>query len=234
MVTDYDLCNPGDYDNRFTTIPREGYLFQHWFPKIQILINKYCKNCLVIELGCGTGIYSDQISNNTSHSLGIDISKIMLKHAKTKNTDLNIALGDSHNIPIKSEKIDTVICIGLLEYVNRPVVLQEISRILKKGGICIIQCPNKYSAARIPNKIYCRFMRKSYFCAEPSHNEMIKLFKENNFNIIESQIDDTLIWLPDSIDKLIGKSFYHRLGFILKFFKTNAFSNIMLFVVNKK
>lgn len=51
-------------------------------------------------------------------------------------------LGDAQNIPVKSSAVDCVKCTELLEHVELPErVLDEISRILKPGGILILSIP---------------------------------------------------------------------------------------------
>ena len=51
-------------------------------------------------------------------------------------------LGDAQNIPVKSNTVDCVKCTELLEHVELPErVLDEISRVLKPGGILILSAP---------------------------------------------------------------------------------------------
>ena len=51
-------------------------------------------------------------------------------------------LGDAQNIPVKSNTVDCVKCTELLEHVELPErVLDEISRVLKPGGILILSVP---------------------------------------------------------------------------------------------
>lgn len=227
---DYDEIDPEQYERRHERIPREGYLWDHWYPLIAATISRYCETKLVLDLGCGTGTYTRIITEH-GHVLGLDISKVMLGYAKSKHPKLSLALADAHHIPLRVESIDTVVCIGLFEYVERAMVLKEINRVLKPDGVCIIQCPNKYSAIRMPFKIICKVLGREYPCNEPSYGEMLSLFKQNGFKVIESRMDDGLTWLPDFLDRVMGKRIY---SFIERFFRNfgrNSFSNAMLFVV---
>lgn len=53
--------------------------------------------------------------------------------------------GDIHNMPIETESEDAVICNAVLEHVTDPIrAVEEIRRILKKGGIALIQVPSTY------------------------------------------------------------------------------------------
>lgn len=54
-------------------------------------------------------------------------------------------VGDIHNIPIKDESIDAIICSSVLEHVENPIIsVREIHRILKKGGKLFVHIPSIY------------------------------------------------------------------------------------------
>jgi ubiquinone/menaquinone biosynthesis C-methylase UbiE len=54
-------------------------------------------------------------------------------------------LADAHNIPLADESIDAVICKSVLEHMKNPFkVMEEIYRILKGGGFCLIYLPFIY------------------------------------------------------------------------------------------
>jgi SAM-dependent methyltransferase len=229
----YDNLDPEQYEARYKIIPREKYLKEHWFPLMIAALSEYCKNKIVLDLGCGTGTYGALISEDAVYVVGVDISGRMLDYAKKRGSKLSLVLADAHFVPLKSHIIDTVVCIGLFEYVERRKVLEEIGRVLKLGGICIIQCPNKYSAARMPYKMVYRVLGKKYRCEEPSYKEMLKLFKRNDFKVLNFRMDDGLIWLPNFLDKLIGRKIYLFFEEFFRFFGRNPSSNIMLFVAKK-
>ena len=105
---------------------------------------------------------------------------------------------------------------------------------LKPNGICIIQCPNKYGLMRVMVKIIYKILKRNYFPKEPSYREMINLFKQNGFKVIELKMDDGLIWVPNFLDKLIGVKIYSVIENIFKIFSRNPFSCNMLFVVQKE
>lgn len=230
----YDTIEPEKYENRHKINPTETYMHEHWNPFIIKSIEKNCTDEIVIDLACGGGSYIKTISTFTENVIGLDISMNMLKYAQNQNRKLNYILSDAKNIPLKAESAGVIVCIGLFEYIERPIVLREIRRVLKPGGVCIIQCPNKYSAARIPNKIICKIIGGKYQAKEPSYKEMIELFKKYRFKLLEFRMDDGLIWLPNFLDLLIGKRLYRYVEKITKVFGRNPFSNIMLFTVRKE
>ncbi len=212
---------------------KQGYLFCHWYPIIMKEIAEHCKDKVVVDLGCGTGIYTIPTMEYAKEVIGIDSSKQMLDYANGKSDKAKWVLGDAHKIPLEDNSVDTVLCIGILEYIDRFVVLREVNRILKNQGKAILVCPNKYSAERLPYKIFCKIAHKKYSCNEPSYIEMINLIKRSGFQIIKTVMNDGLIWLPKRLDRLIGDKIYALVEGIFSIFGANPFSNVMMFVVEK-
>jgi len=229
----YDKINPKQLDSRYKKIPREAYLKNHWYPLIENLVQKYCKDNQVLDLGCGTGRYTSLIAKNTNKTIGLDVSKNILNYAKNKNNDFDLVLANAIITPIRNESIDIVFCVGLFEYAGNENVLKEIDRILKPHGVCVIQCPNKYSMIRFFNKLISKILDKEYVVREPSYKEMSKLFKKYKYDVIEVRMDDGLIWLPNVFDKIFGKQIYIVIENFFKMFGQNPFSNGMLFVIRK-
>lgn len=229
----HDNIDPEQYETRHERTPRDSYLGAYWRPLIASAISKYCKDKMVLDLGCGTGAYTRLIAENTDHVLGLDISKVMLNYTKSKHPDSELALADVHHIPLATESIDIVVCIGLFEYIERATVLEEINRVLKPDSIAIIMCPSKYSAARMTAKIICKILGREYPCIEPSYSEMLRLFKQSGLRVIESRMDDGLIWLPDLMDRLCGRKIYSLIEKSFRISCRNPFSNVMLFIRRK-
>lgn len=54
-------------------------------------------------------------------------------------------VGDIHNIPLKDESIDAIICSSVLEHVKNPIVaVKEMRRVLKNGGKLFVYIPSIY------------------------------------------------------------------------------------------
>lgn len=82
-------------------------------------------------------------------------------------------VGDAQNIPVKSNAVDCVKCTELLEHVEHPEkVLDEISRILKPGGILILSTPFSFGIHSDPYD-FQRFT-----------DQKLKRMLEDNFHIV--------------------------------------------------
>lgn len=54
-------------------------------------------------------------------------------------------IGDIHNIPLRDQSVDAVICSSVLEHIKDPIkAVEEIFRILKVGGSVFVYVPSIY------------------------------------------------------------------------------------------
>jgi len=96
----------------------------------------------ILDLGCGLGGYSTEIAKHTCGVVGIDLSHL---NWRLKNPPYWV-VANALSIPAASEAFDLVICASLIEHVQSPLdLLQEIRRVLKKGGYCYLGFPPFHS-----------------------------------------------------------------------------------------
>jgi len=99
-------------------------------------------NCAVLDVGCGTGRYPLRISamkNLTSCAL--EPSAEMLKQAVLKDKSKRVLWirGDGQQLPFQDILFDCVYMTAVIHHIeNKEMALQEIYRVSKKGGKCVI------------------------------------------------------------------------------------------------
>lgn len=101
---------------------------------------------IVLDLGCGTGIYRDVFS--ARHLLiGQDFSFSALQRYKSKYPSDCLINADACAIPLKSGCVDLVILFGVIHHMYKQidVLLSEVKRVLKKGAVLLIDEPNGYN-----------------------------------------------------------------------------------------
>jgi len=113
----------------------ERYL-NHDFQKIaDYLINQNRMNS-VLELGIGTGFWSNFIKNSGKY-VGIDISTEMLK--KANRNAINLIRANVEEIPIKNSSFEFVFLVNVIHQVEKKLqTLSEINRILCVNGKILI------------------------------------------------------------------------------------------------
>jgi len=124
---------------------KESFL-QRYNQIAQILNDiKIPKDEWILDVGCGVGNYIGLLSNNEL-KVGVDISLQALKIAKQRAKSCIFIAGDITKLPIANEKISLVLCIEVLQYLSDSScknALNEIDRILKKGGDLILSTLNR-------------------------------------------------------------------------------------------
>lgn len=124
------------WSETYDTIP--NLLIEVEGPIVRKLI-KDVKKGKALDTACGTGRYSKTLSDEGFEVTGIDSSKDMLEIAKIKAPQVKFILGDINSIPFEDKSFDLVICaLALSHFSSLDRVIQELSRVLKKGGTLIL------------------------------------------------------------------------------------------------
>jgi|TARA_B100000378_G_scaffold187073_1_gene151787 ubiquinone/menaquinone biosynthesis C-methylase UbiE len=94
----------------------------------------------VLEIGLGSGhnlpYYNlDKVDKITGVEPSEEMQKLAVNRIINMELDVNLITSDAADIPIDDNSIDTIVCTYTLCTVSRPLeVLQEMKRVLKKGG----------------------------------------------------------------------------------------------------
>lgn len=105
----------------------------------------FFKGSLILEAGCGVGAQTRIIAkkNPDSDFISVDLSEDSISEAQKLITSLNInnvefRQADIYNLSFKDETFDSVIICFVLEHLHNPKqALNELKRVLKKGGVMI-------------------------------------------------------------------------------------------------
>ena len=96
----------------------------------------------VLELGCGTGIFTEVIAQNANYVFATDLSDALLENARKrldKIDTITIQKENCTNTSFTSNKFDTVFMANLIHVIENPsLALQESYRILKDDGLLIV------------------------------------------------------------------------------------------------
>ncbi len=113
------------------------------------LVERHCRG-KILDLGCGSGFFSDYLQKKGFDVTGVDIDPENIKSAKKRNSKVRFILSDVTRLNLK-KKYDTVLLFGVLEYlvnVNLTKFLSDIKNLLNKDGKILIQVPNANSLQR--------------------------------------------------------------------------------------
>jgi len=96
----------------------------------------------VLDLGCGYGTYGDVCyANGASLVLGLDSNLESLREAKLIETINSV----TEAVPLRESCVDIVLMVEVLEHVHSDRrTLEEVRRVLRKGGILLVTVPNRF------------------------------------------------------------------------------------------
>ena len=93
----------------------------------------------MLELGCGTGHWTDFLVENGFNVDALDASDEMLAVARSKNINAKFSLGISEKLPYHDNSFSLASSFTMLEFVDDPQkVISEIYRVLKPSGWLIL------------------------------------------------------------------------------------------------
>ncbi len=103
----------------------------------------------VLEVGAGSGRDSFQLARENATVYVLDYSpqaaQIMKNLNDQHNRHVHLIQGDALQIPIPDESLDIVFHQGLMEHFKDPMpLLKEQFRILKPGGLLLVDVPQRY------------------------------------------------------------------------------------------
>jgi 2-polyprenyl-6-hydroxyphenyl methylase/3-demethylubiquinone-9 3-methyltransferase len=109
---------------------------------------------IVLDVGCGGGLMTEEFSRAGFVVNGIDSSWASVRtasgHAARSGLPIRYVAADGERIPLANESCDVVLCCDVLEHVEDPArLIEEISRVLKAGGLFLYDTINRTLRSRI-------------------------------------------------------------------------------------
>ena len=104
---------------------------------------KDIKGKKIIDIGCGSGIYSEILQKKGAEVVGIDISKTLIEIAKSEVKKVEFRVANIKELPFKNNSFDIAVSALMLGYLeNWDRAFSEVKRILKPGGVFIFSILN--------------------------------------------------------------------------------------------
>lgn len=135
--------------------------YDRWFETpIGILVKKYENELLldllqprpdelILDVGCGTGIFTFGILGFGPRITGLDISCPMLMRArlKAKGFPFRAVAGDMRHLPFANGCFDKVVSMTALEFIeDGKQAVNDLFRVTKKGGVVVVTTLNSLSS----------------------------------------------------------------------------------------
>lgn len=174
----------------------------------------------VLDLGCGTGIYSLELARRGAKVVGIDSSTEMLATAEAKahreKLPVKFHWARADSLPFTPASFDLVISVTALCFADRPdSILREANRLLKSSGRIVIGELNRLSYWSLLRRFKGLFRESSYRQARfLSLADLRRLLWREGFLVKKS---GTLIYFPPTNWRPVLKQYrlFERAGGVL-------------------
>lgn len=179
----------------------------------------------VLDIGCGTGIYTLAAARHGAWVAGIDPSFEMLLAAQKKLENeghpARLVVASAEALPFRAERFDLLLGITSLCFVSQPEsALAEDWRVLKSGGRLVLGELNCHSPWAWMRKLKGLFKESIYNRAHFwDREDLIGLLTRQEFRVDEMK---ALIYFPPTNSRLflrtyflferIGKRFFPEMG----------------------
>lgn len=109
----------------------------------------------VLDIGCGTGNYTQALNKRGIGMVGLDRSGLMLRKARSKASDLPLIGADAAALPFPDRSFDGAICtLALHHFADLDATFAEAARVLHRGRLVIFTA--------LPEQIL-RYWLRAYF-----------------------------------------------------------------------
>lgn len=117
---------------------------------------------LILDIACGRGEMVARCQELGANAIGIDYSQTAVEISKETVKEGVIIRASATHLPFPNETFDKVVTFDVLEHLDTEDTLKylnEIRRVLKRGGMLLLHTPNRWDKLRetllwIPNLIY--------------------------------------------------------------------------------
>ncbi|MFH1187353.1 MAG: methyltransferase domain-containing protein [bacterium] len=152
-------------------------------------ISRLKKDSLVLDLGCGPGLDAEMFAREGFGVIGVDFSEKMIGLAKGRVDSAEFKVMNVKKLDFEDESFDAVWANAILLHIFKKdisLVLNEVFRVLKKGGVLYVSVKEGDEEILKPDARYGGVKKFwSFFQKDEIEGEL----KKAGFKILESYIE---------------------------------------------
>jgi dTDP-4-dehydrorhamnose reductase len=183
---------------------------EHWLMKIRRTIvqdsldrylGKAPKHTKLLDFGCGSGIFVEELEKAGFDAHGVDISDEAVRFGALQGIK-NLSVIDSHKINFPDNTFDVVLSMDVLEHLeDEEWALKEIERILKPNGIFVVMVPAYMFLWGVQDEVAHHYRRYT-------KGSLLKVVKDKTkLNTVRSTYFNTFLFTPIALVRLVSRLF---------------------------
>lgn len=136
----------GRYNQWFTT--PVGAMVKYYESKLLLEMLQPKADELILDIGCGTGIFTLDVLASGTNIVGLDISHPMLVQAEKETAEYSFqgVIGNMTELPFTNDSFDKVFSMTALEFVaDAELAVNEMQRVARPGGTVVVTTLNSLS-----------------------------------------------------------------------------------------
>lgn len=165
-----------------------------WYVGLRAMLKSFCHTHVrhtgvrVLDVGCGTGAALDVLSS-IGQPMGVDIAVDVIRLCRQRK-QVRTAVASADALPFSAASFDAAVLLDVLSHrgvAKEDLALEEIRRVLKPGGVVLINLPAYqwlYSSHDVAVHTDHRFTR----------NEATALVRECGFEPLQATYWNTLLF----------------------------------------
>ena len=148
----------------------------------------------VLDLGSGTGFFTDLLAGSYQHVIGLDFSKKMLNFAaENRNKNISWIEADAHKIPLQDNSIDFIYSNLVIQWCEPlDVAIDEMLRVLKPGGLIIFTTLVDGTLHELKSS-WRQVDDDQHVIDFKTEEELSKLFNRDDANVLEHKCQDIVL-----------------------------------------
>lgn len=138
----------------------------------------------ILEIGCGTGSYTQLAEMRGYIAIDIDISAVKVAHKHCPNSEFIVA--SATDLPFKDQSFDLVCVWGVFEELPAGAetgLVAETRRVLRNGSFFLLSA--------YTNNLFCRLLDPAHITRGVRHynvNTLLKLIADTGFSVVDSTV----------------------------------------------
>jgi SAM-dependent methyltransferase len=117
---------------------------RRWARRVELLTSAIPDGGLVLEVGCGTGLFTKALDTGRFRTLSIDVSQALLRRARDRcrGGRALLSVQDAGRTALRDGSVDAVAGMSVLHHLVLEPALREFHRVLRPGGLLLFSEPN--------------------------------------------------------------------------------------------